>query len=182
MHGELLKLGIDISQAAVSKYMIRHRKPPSQGWRTFLDNHIGDLVSIDFFTVPTVTLRVLFIFVVLAHDRRWVIHFNVAESPTARWTAQQIVEAFPRDTAPRYLPRDRDGIYGHEFASRVDHMALPHAFVAGAGLPGTEEGGAAGPRQDRRVPDGWRASSPLLTAGCLVSSAIQNALLNWPET
>ncbi len=124
IHGELQKLGIEISQAAVSKYMVRHRKPPSQGWRTFLDNHVGDLVSIDFFTVPTVTFRVLFVFVILAHERRRIIHFNVTESPSAKWTAQQIVEAFPWDTAPRYLLRDRDGIYGHEFTSRVDHMGI----------------------------------------------------------
>jgi len=114
----------------VSKYMRRHRKPPSQGWRTFLDNHVGDLISIDFFTVPTVTFRVLFVFVILAHDRRRVIHFNVSESPGAQWTAQQIVEAFPWDTAPRYLLRDRDGIYGHEFTSRVDHMGIKQVKTA----------------------------------------------------
>ena len=101
VHGELQKLGIEISQAAVSKYMVRHPKPPSQSWRTFLDNHVRNLVSVDFFTVTTVTFKVLFVFVVLAHDRRRVIHFNVTGSPTAKWTAQQIVEAFPWDTAPR---------------------------------------------------------------------------------
>ena len=95
IHGELRKLGIDIAQATVSKYMVRHRKPPSQSWRTFLNNHITDLVSVDFFTVLTVTFRVLFVFVVLRHDRRRVVHFNVTDSPTAKWTAQQIVEAFP---------------------------------------------------------------------------------------
>jgi transposase InsO family protein len=126
----LLKLGIDISQATVSKYMIRHRQPPSQGWRTFLDNHVADLVSIDFFTVPTVTFRVLFVFVILAHERRRIIHFNVTESPGAKWTAQQIVEAFPWDTAPRYLLRDRDGIYGHEFTNRVDHMGITEVKTA----------------------------------------------------
>jgi len=130
VHGELLKLGIDISQAAVSKYMIRHRKPPSQGWRTFLDNHVGDLVSIDFFTVPTATFRVLFVFVILAHERRRVIHFNVTDSPSAEWTAQQILEAFPWDTAPRYLLRDRDSIYGHEFTNRVGHMDIKEVKTA----------------------------------------------------
>jgi transposase InsO family protein len=124
IHGELLKLGIELSQATVSKYMVGHRKPPSPSWRAFLGNHAKDLVSVDFFTVPTVTFRVLFVFVVLRHDRRRVVHVNVTESPTARWTAQQIVEAFPWDTAPRYLLRDRDGIYGHEFTSRVDHMGI----------------------------------------------------------
>jgi transposase InsO family protein len=130
IHGELRKLGIEISQAAVSKYMVRHRKPPSQSWRTFLDNHVGNLVSIDFFTVPTVTFRVLFVFVILAHERRRIIHFNVTESPGAKWTAQQIVEAFPWDTAPRYLLRDRDGIYGHEFTNRVDHMGITEVKTA----------------------------------------------------
>ena len=124
IHGELLKLGIEVSQATVSKYMVRHRKPPSQSWRAFLNNHAKDLVSIDFFTVPTVTFNVLFVFVVLAHNRRRVVHFNVTESPGAKWTAQQIVEAFPWESAPRYLLRDRDGIYGHEFTSRVEHMGI----------------------------------------------------------
>ena len=130
VHGELQKLGIEISQTAVSKYMVRHRKPPSQSWRTFLDNHVRNLVSVDFFTVTTVTFRVLFVFVILAHDRRRVVQFNVADSPTAKWTAQQIVEAFPWDTAPRYLLRDRDGVCGHEFTSRVDHMGIKEVKTA----------------------------------------------------
>ena len=130
VHGELLKLGIEISQAAVSKYMVRRRKSPSPSWRAFLDTHVKDLVSIDFFTVPTVTFRVLFVFVILAHERRRIIHVNVTESPTAKWTAQQIVEACPWDTAPRYLLRDRDGIYGQEFTSRVDHMGIKEVKTA----------------------------------------------------
>ena len=130
IHGELLELGIEVSQATVSKYMVRHRKPPSPSWRAFLNNHAKDLVSIDFFTVPTVTFNVLFVFVVLARDRRRVVHFNVTESPGAKWTAQQIVEAFPWDTAPRYLLRDRDGVYGREFTSRVDHMSIKEVKTA----------------------------------------------------
>jgi transposase InsO family protein len=126
----LLKLGIEISQAAVSKYMVRHRKPPSPSWRAFLNNHVKDLVSIDFFTVPTVTFNVLFVFVVMAHDRRRLVHFNVTDSPGAEWTAQQIVEAFPWDTAPRYLLRDRDGIYGQEFTTRVKHMGIKEVKTA----------------------------------------------------
>jgi putative transposase len=117
IHGELQKLGVEISQAAVSKYMVRHRRPPTQTWRTFLDNHLRSLVAVDFFTVPTVTFKVLFVFVVLAHHRRRVVHFNVSASPTAHWTGQQLVEAFPWETAPRYLLRDRDGLYGVEFSS-----------------------------------------------------------------
>ena len=94
IHGELLKLGIEISQAAVAKYMPRRTKPPSSTWRTFLENHIGQIVAVDFFTVPTATFRVLFVFVVIAHDRRRVLHFNVTEYPTAGWTGQQIRDAF----------------------------------------------------------------------------------------
>jgi hypothetical protein len=105
----LLKLGITIAQATVGKYMVRHRKPPSQTWRASLDNHVGNLVSVDFFTVSTVTFKVLSVFVVLAHDRRRVAHFKMTGSSTAKWTGQQIAEAFPWDTAPRYLLRDRDG-------------------------------------------------------------------------
>ena len=97
--------------------MVRHPKPPSQTWRTFLTNHVKDLVSVDFFTVPTVTFRVFLVFIVLSHHRRRVMHFNVTEQPTAAWTAQQIVEAFPWDSAPSYLLRDRDGIYGGYFSA-----------------------------------------------------------------
>jgi transposase InsO family protein len=130
IHGELMKLGIEISQAAVSKYMVRRRKPPSQTWRTFLSNHAKDIVSIDFFTVPTVTFRILFVFVVLSNDRRHVVHFNVTESPTAVWTGQQIIEAFPWDTAPRFILRDRDGIYGDDFVRRVHSMGIEQIVIA----------------------------------------------------
>jgi hypothetical protein len=87
--------------------MVRHRKPPSQTWRTFLDNHVKNLVSVDFFTVPTIRFKVLYVFLVLAHDRRRVVHFNVTAHPTAEWTAQQPREAFPFDQVPRYLLRGR---------------------------------------------------------------------------
>jgi putative transposase len=90
--------------------MPKQRKPPSQTWRTFLDNHVKDLISIDFFVVPTATFRILFVLIVLAHDRRRIIHFNVTEHPTARWTGEQIIQAFPDDCSPLYLLRDRDGI------------------------------------------------------------------------
>ena len=112
IHGELLKLGMEISERTVSRLMPKHRKPPSQTWKAFLSNHVQGLVSVDFFTVPTVNFRVLFVFVVLAHHRRRVVHFNVTEHPTAAWTAQQMLEAFPDDTVPRYLIRDRDQVYG----------------------------------------------------------------------
>src|SRR5881409_2954444 len=110
--------------------MPKRRKEPSQTWKTFLNNHVGRLVSIDFFTVPTLQLRLLFVFVVLAHQRRRVLHFNVTEHPTAEWAAQQIVEAFPEDTAPRYLIRDRDGIYGDHFRNRVQGMGIAEVLTA----------------------------------------------------
>lgn len=130
IHGELLKLGIEISQSTVGRLMPKHRKPPSQTWRTFLDNHVKDIASMDFFVVPTVTFRVLYVFVVLAHDRRRILQFNVTEHPTAEWTAQQVVEAFPWDTAPRYVVRDRDGIYGDAFSERVEGLGIEQVLSA----------------------------------------------------
>ena len=102
IHGELLKLGIDIGETRVSKYLVRRHKPPSQTWRTFLDNHVKTMVSVDFFTVPTIRFQVLYVFLVLAHERRRVLHFGVTDHPTAEWTVQQLREAFPWETAPRY--------------------------------------------------------------------------------
>ena len=110
--------------------MVRLRKPPSQTWRTFLTNHVQTLVSVDFFTVPTVTFKVLFVFVVLAHHRRRVVHVNVTDAPTAQWTAQEIVEAFPWDTAPRYVLRDRDGLYGGVFSRRVHSLGIREVKTA----------------------------------------------------
>jgi putative transposase len=130
IHGELLKLGIEISERTVSRLMPRSRKPPSQTWRTFLENHLKEMVSIDFMIVPTATFRVLFVLVVLAHHRRRVVHFNVTEHPTAAWTAQQIIEAFPEETAPRFLLRDRDQIYGEEFRRRVAGMKIEEVMTA----------------------------------------------------
>jgi transposase InsO family protein len=130
IHGELIKLGIDIGERTVSRLIPKRRTPPSQTWRTFLTNHVRHLVSIDFFTVPTVGWRVLFVLVVLAHHRRRVLHFNVTEHPTAAWTAQQIVDTFPDDSAPSYLLRDRDSIYGHAFRHRVKGMGLREVLTA----------------------------------------------------
>ncbi|MCX6617391.1 MAG: hypothetical protein NTZ98_14990 [Acidobacteria bacterium] len=118
IHGELLKLGIDIGETSVGKYMLRHRKPPSQTWRTFLNNHVKSLVSADFFTVPTIRFQILYVFLVLAHDRRRILHFNVTAHPTTEWTAQQLRDAFPWDSAPRYLLRDRDRIFGDDLANQ----------------------------------------------------------------
>ena len=124
IHGELLKLGIAIGETSVAKYMVRHRKPPSQSWRTFLNSHIRTLVSVDFFTVPTIRFQVLYVFLVLAHERRRVLHFNVTAHPTPEWTAQQLREAFPFDQLPRYLLRDRDKIFGDDFRRRVRDMEI----------------------------------------------------------
>ena len=130
IHGELPKLGLEISERTVSRWMPRRLPIPSQTWKTFLHNHVGQLASVDFFTVATLRLRVLFVFVVLVHDRRQLIHFNVTEHPTAEWTAQQSVEAFPDDTAPGYLIRDRDGIFGHVFDNQIEAMGIDHALIA----------------------------------------------------
>ena len=124
IHGELLKLGIDVGESSVSKYMVHGRKPPSQTWRTFLENHAKQLVSIDFFTVPTIRFQILYVFLVLAHDRRRILHFNVTAHPTAEWTGQQLREAFPFDQLPRYLLRDRDAIFGDAFRGQVRDMGI----------------------------------------------------------
>jgi len=99
--GELRKLGIEVAKSTVEKYRVRRPKPPSPTWRTFLATHATDLISIDFFTVATVRFEILFVLVILAHDRRRVRHFNLTAHPTTEWTAQQVVEAFPWETAPR---------------------------------------------------------------------------------
>jgi putative transposase len=130
IHGELLMLGIDVAERTVSRLIPKRCPEPSQTWRTFLANHIRDLVSIDFFTVPTAGLRVLFVLVVLAHHRRRVVHFNVTEHPTAAWTTQQIVDAFPDDSAPSYLLRDRDQVYGQQFRHRVKGMGIEEVLAA----------------------------------------------------
>jgi hypothetical protein len=128
--GELSKLGIAVSERTVSRFLHRRRRPPSQTWRIFLANHAAALVSMDFFTVPTLTGRVLFVLVLLAHHRRRVVHVAITEHPTAAWTAQQIIEAFPDDTAPRWLLRDRDAIYGDVFRRRVVGMGISEVVSA----------------------------------------------------
>ena len=132
IHGELLKLGVDVSQATVAKHMGRRRPPPSQTLRAFLNNHVGQIVAADFFVVPTVTFRLVFVLVLLAHDRRRIRHMAVTTHPTAAWTAQQIREAFPWDEAPRYLLHDRDHAFDHLGATAQaigmeDVVTAPHA-------------------------------------------------------
>jgi putative transposase len=130
IHGELLKLGIEVSPTTVAKYMARQRKPPSQRWRALLNNHVQQLPSTNFFVVPTVTFRVLYVFIVLAHDRRRLLHFNVTAHPTSEGTAQQMVEAFPWDHAPRYLLPDRDSVYEGSFRERVRGMGIREVLTA----------------------------------------------------
>jgi hypothetical protein len=130
IHGELLKLGIDVGETTVAKYMVRPRRPSSQTWKTFLKNHLQDMVSIDFFVVPTATFRLLFVFLMLSHDRRRIVHFGVTAHPTAEWTAQQLINAFPWNSTPRYLLRDRDGSYGEPFPQAAKAMQIREVLTA----------------------------------------------------
>ena len=123
IHGELLKLGISVSQSTVAKYMRRPRTSPSQSWRTFLTNHAGQVMAADFFVVPTVTFRLLFVLVILGHERRRIVHVAVTEHPTAAWTAQQLRNAFPEAQVPAYLLHDRDGAFA-DVATTITHMDI----------------------------------------------------------
>jgi transposase InsO family protein len=129
IHGKLLKLGIHVAERTVSRLVPKRRTPPSQTWRTFLTNHLRGLVALDFFTVPTALARA-----VRPHHprppRRRVVHFNVTEHPTAAWTTQQLVDVFPDDSAPPYLLRDRDSIYGHAFRRRAKRMGIREVLTA----------------------------------------------------
>jgi transposase InsO family protein len=133
IHGELLKLGFDVAQSTVSKYALRPKKPPSQGWKPLLRNHSDGIASIDLFAVPTITFECLYIFVVLGHQRRRIIWFGVTRHPTAEWLARQITEAFPWNTAPSIIIRDNDRAFGQAFRPRVaslgirDHPIAPHS-------------------------------------------------------
>ena len=129
IHGELLKLGIDVSQATVAKYIVRSRPSPSQTWRTFLANHVGQIVAADFFVVPTATCRLLFVLVILAHERRRVVHVAVTDHPTAAWTVQQLREAFPWEWAPRFLVRDRDCAF-NAWADTATAMNIDEVLTA----------------------------------------------------
>ena len=123
-------LGIEISERTVSRILRKLPRPPSQTWKTFLHNHLCQMVSIDFFTVPTIAMKVLFVFIVLEHRRRQVLHFNVTEHPTAAWTSQQIVEAFGEREAPRYLLRDRDGVYSNDVRLRIASLQIEEVLTA----------------------------------------------------
>jgi putative transposase len=132
IQAELRLLGHDVAESTVAKYMPRgERRPPSQSWRTFLRNHIGGTAACDFFVVPTAAFRLLFAFVVLSHDRRRIVHFNVTPNPTAEWAALQLLQAFPDGEAqPRYLVRDRDSVYGNSFTHQLEVMGIDQVLIA----------------------------------------------------
>jgi transposase InsO family protein len=124
IHGELLKLGFEIAQSSVAKYMVKRRRPPSQGWRTFLRNHAADIAAMDLFVVPTVGFDLLYAIVIVRLERRGIVWINVTANPTAEWVARQITEAFPWNEAPRYLIRDRDRIDGIVVTRRLRSMGI----------------------------------------------------------
>src|SRR5258708_24694779 len=132
IHGGLLKLGFEVAQSTVAKYMIKRHGPPSQGWRTFLHNHAPDIAAMDLFVVPTIGFDLLYAFVIVRLDRRDLVWINVTANPTAEWVARQITEAFPWDEAPHYLVRDRDRIYGSVVTRRLRAMGIRDKPIAPA--------------------------------------------------
>jgi len=124
IHGELLKLGVEVAQSSVAKYMVKRRGPPSQGWRTFLRNHAPEVAAMDLFVVPTIGFKLLYGLVVVRIHRRDLVCINVTANPTAEWVARQITEAFPWNEAPRYMIRDRDRIYGAVVTRRLRAMGI----------------------------------------------------------
>ena len=130
IHGELLKPGYDLSEATVARYMIKRRGRLTQNWTTFLRNHLTEVAAIDFLTVPTITFRTLYVFVVLSLDRRRIVHINVTYNPSAEWTARQLYQAFPFDSAPKYLVRDRDGIYGNAVVEALKNMGIEEKVIS----------------------------------------------------
>ena len=132
IHGELLKLGFEVAQSSVAKYMVKRRGPPSQGWRTFLRNHAPDIAAMDLFVVPTIGFDLLYAFVIVRLDRRDLVWINVTINPTAEWVARQLTEAFPWNEAPHYLIRDRDRVYGAVVMRRLRAMGIRDKPIAPA--------------------------------------------------
>jgi transposase InsO family protein len=130
IHGELLKLGHEVCETTIAKYMVRRPSPPNQTWQTFIRNHMTEMVAIDFFTVPTIAFRTLYVFLILSLDRRRIVHFNVTSNPTADWTSLQLIQAFPFDTAPLYLIRDRDSVYGPKVIDTLDILDIEQIVTA----------------------------------------------------
>src|SRR3979490_2606642 len=140
IHGELLKLGIEVAQSSVAKYIVKRRGPPSQGWRTFLRSHVPDTAALHLFGGPTVGFGLLYAFVIVRLDRRDLVWINVTANPTAEWVVRQITEAFPWDEAPRHLIRDRDRIYGSVVTRRLRHGHHPgQTELRGRGAKAIEE-------------------------------------------
>jgi hypothetical protein len=133
IHDELLKLGFEVAQSTVARYMCRHSRPPSQGWPTFLSNHVDGIAAIDLFALPTIAFQILYCLVIVRHGRRLWVSFGVTANPTAEWISRQVTEAFPWHHAPRYLIRDRDTSYGPAFLQRIrakgirDHPIAPRS-------------------------------------------------------
>ena len=130
IQAELRFLGYHVAELTVAKYMRRRSRQPSPTWRTFLETHLREIAAVDFFVVPTLTFRLLFAFLVLRHDRRHLVHINVTTHPTATWTARQVIDAFPYESAPKYLLRDRDAIYGDAFTRRIAEMGIREVLIA----------------------------------------------------
>ena len=124
IHGELLKLGIEVGETTVAKYMVKGTRPSSQTWKTFLRNHAAGIAAMDFLVVPTIGFRLLYALVILRHDRRQIVSISVTDHPTAQWIARQISDAFPWDETPRYLIRDRDAVYGNAVRRRLQAMGI----------------------------------------------------------
>src|SRR6478672_6188973 len=136
LHGELLKLGIDVGQTTVAKYMARGRRPPSQGWKTFLHNHADGIASIDLFVVPTISFRLLYGLLLLHHDRRQILWLGVTAHPTAEWISHQLTEAYGWKVAPRYIIRDRDAVYGDVFIGRLASSSMKASKTPAPSRPG----------------------------------------------
>jgi len=130
IHGELLKLGYEICETTIAKYMVRQPGPPSQTWRAIIRNHMTEISAIDFFTVHTAAFKTIYVFVILSLDRRRIVHFNVTTNPTAEWTSLQLIQALPFDLAPRYLIRDRDGIYGQQVVDTLNGMGVKQVVIS----------------------------------------------------
>ena len=130
IHGELLKLGFEVAQSSVAKYMVKRRGPTSQRWRAFLSNHAPDIAAMDLFVVPTIGFDLLYAFIIVRLDRRELVWTNVTANPTAEWIARQITQAFPWDETPRYLIRDRDRVYGAAVTRRLRAMGIRDKPIA----------------------------------------------------
>src|SRR5246127_4032234 len=123
-HGELLMLGIEVAESTVGRYLVRHRRPPSQGWKTFLRNHAAGIASLDLFVVRTISFKLLYGLVILLHAQRRLVSISVTNNPTAEWIAGQVTDAFPWDGAPRPLIRDRDFAFGPGYPRRIHAMGI----------------------------------------------------------